>query len=142
MAKRSAAMKSALELPAIAVTPPTVEHLIGQLAQQAQQRRTAQQPRISSDSDDKLLDLEVNGVRCVVTRCATSPRSIPLLSPREQEIARMIMKGHSNKIIAKVLDISIWTVSTHLRRIFAKLGVGTRAAMVAQLLNSGIIENR
>jgi DNA-binding CsgD family transcriptional regulator len=61
------------------------------------------------------------------------------LSPREQEIVRMVAKGHPNKIIADVLNISSWTVCTHLRRIFAKLGVGSRAAMVAQLLEMGIL---
>jgi DNA-binding CsgD family transcriptional regulator len=61
------------------------------------------------------------------------------LSPREQEIVRMVAKGHPNKIIADVLNISSWTVCTHLRRIFAKLGVGSRAAMVAQLLQVGVI---
>jgi DNA-binding CsgD family transcriptional regulator len=50
---------------------------------------------------------------------------------------RMVAKGHPNKVIADVLNISSWTVCTHLRRIFAKLGVGSRAAMVAQLLESG-----
>lgn len=49
----------------------------------------------------------------------------------------MVAKGHPNKVIADVLNISSWTVCTHLRRIFAKLGVGSRAAMVAQLLDSG-----
>jgi DNA-binding CsgD family transcriptional regulator len=32
-----------------------------------------------------------------------------------------------------VLHISSWTVSTHLRRIFTKLGVSSRAAMVAKV---------
>jgi len=38
-----------------------------------------------------------------------------------------------------VLNIISWTVCTHLRRIFAKLGVGSRAAMVAQLLENGTL---
>jgi DNA-binding CsgD family transcriptional regulator len=59
------------------------------------------------------------------------------LSPRELEIARMVAKGYPNKVIARVLEISSWTVSTHLRRIFAKLGVTTRASMIAQLLDGG-----
>jgi DNA-binding CsgD family transcriptional regulator len=42
-------------------------------------------------------------------------------------------------VIADVLNISSWTVCTHLRRIFAKLGVGSRAAMVAQLLELGVL---
>ena len=47
----------------------------------------------------------------------------------------MVAKGYANKSIASVLDISSWTVSSHLRRIFSKLGVTSRAAMVAQLLD-------
>jgi hypothetical protein len=45
-----------------------------------------------------------------------------------------VAQGHSNKIIGDVLNISSWTVCTHLRRIFAKIGVGSRAAMVAKLI--------
>jgi DNA-binding CsgD family transcriptional regulator len=49
----------------------------------------------------------------------------------------MIAKGYPNKIIASVLDISVWTVSTHLRRIYAKLGVTSRAAMVTKMFKHG-----
>lgn len=55
------------------------------------------------------------------------------LSPREYEIVRQVAHDHSNKEIAAILGISEWTVSTHLRRIFAKLDVHTRAAMVARV---------
>ncbi len=55
------------------------------------------------------------------------------LSPREREIVHMVALGHQNKVIAAVLHISSWTVCTHLRRIFAKLGVTSRAAMVAKV---------
>jgi len=58
------------------------------------------------------------------------------LSPREKDIARMIATGLPNKTIAAALEISEWTVSTHLRRIFAKLGVSCRAAMVSKWLES------
>jgi DNA-binding CsgD family transcriptional regulator len=60
----------------------------------------------------------------------------PGLSPRELQIARLVARGATNQAIARALDISTWTVSTHLRRIFAKLGVGTRAEMVAQLFGT------
>lgn len=90
-----------------------------------------------SDAPDPevILDVEVEGVRCLVVRPpeARSARTASL-SPREREIARLVAAGHTNKTIAAVLDISSWTVSTHLRRIFAKLGVSSRAAMVARLL--------
>ena len=78
---------------------------------------------------DRLLDMTLDGVRCALT--LVHPSRADLLSPREREIARMVAEGYTNKMIASVLDISLWTVSTHLRRIFAKLEVQTRAAMVA-----------
>jgi DNA-binding CsgD family transcriptional regulator len=51
-----------------------------------------------------------------------------------------VAKGLPNKAIADVLDISLWTVATHLRRIFAKLGVGTRAEMIARVLGDGLLD--
>jgi two-component system nitrate/nitrite response regulator NarL len=88
-------------------------------------------------SEEVLVDTEIQGSRYLLVRMP-KPRSGRIrLSPREQEIVRMVAKGHPNKVIADVLNISSWTVCTHLRRIFAKLGVGSRAAMVAQLLESG-----
>jgi DNA-binding CsgD family transcriptional regulator len=59
------------------------------------------------------------------------------LSPRERQIVRLVAKGHVNKTIGAVLDISPWTVATHLRRIFAKLGVASRASMIAALYQPG-----
>ncbi|TWP51835.1 helix-turn-helix transcriptional regulator [Lentzea tibetensis] len=78
-----------------------------------------------------LLDTEELGVRCLLL--PMNPEPVDVLSPREREIARMVGLGHTNKMIAAVLEISLYTVSTHLRRIFAKLDVSTRAAMVAVL---------
>lgn len=52
-----------------------------------------------------------------------------LLSPRELQIATLVALGCPNKQVADKLHISEWTVGTHLRRIFAKLHVDTRAAM-------------
>lgn len=55
-----------------------------------------------------------------------------ILTERELEIATLVALGRPNKQIADRLHISEWTVSTHLRRIFVKLGVRSRAAMVYQ----------
>jgi DNA-binding CsgD family transcriptional regulator len=82
-------------------------------------------------ADWVILDVEVDGVRCLLLRVPEAPTP---LSPRELEIARMVAKGYPNKTIASVLDISSWTVASHLRRVFSKLGVSSRAAMVARLL--------
>lgn len=97
----------------------------------------------SDDVREVILDVEVDGARYLLVRSPfKSPRTQVLLSPREQEIARMVAKGYANKTIAAVLDISCWTVGTHLRRIFAKLGVGSRAAMVAQLVQEDLIQQQ
>lgn len=80
-----------------------------------------------------VLELEIEGIRYVVrVAINASPRSA--LSPREHEIAGMIGLGLPNKTIAANLGISSWTVSTHLRRMFAKFGVNSRAALVAKIL--------
>lgn len=85
-------------------------------------------------SEEIIFEADLDGARYILMRLPNAGRPRVQLSPREQEIVRMVADGHSNKVIAEVLSISSWTVCTHLRRIFAKLGVGSRAAMVARLL--------
>jgi DNA-binding CsgD family transcriptional regulator len=90
--------------------------------------------RTELNPEEVVIDIDVDGFRYMLVRMPLSERTAHVvLSPREQEIARMVAKGHHNKTIADVLTISSWTVCTHLRRIFAKLGVNSRAAMVARL---------
>jgi DNA-binding CsgD family transcriptional regulator len=84
-----------------------------------------------------LLDVEIGDVRLVAVRRGT-PSAISMLSPREREIARMVALGHPNKTIASVLDISSWTVASHLRRVFMKLQVTSRAAMITRLYDTGL----
>ena len=95
---------------------------------------------VDRDTAEVILDVEVEGVRCLLVRSPSiENRPHVKLSPREQEIARMVAEGYPNKTIAAVLDISSWTVCTHLRRIFSKLGVRSRASMVARLLEDRMI---
>jgi two-component system, NarL family, nitrate/nitrite response regulator NarL len=61
------------------------------------------------------------------------------LSPREIAIAKLVAQGLPNKSIGRRLDISPWTVATHLRRIFVKLGVSSRTAMITQLLEKNLL---
>ncbi len=55
---------------------------------------------------------------------------ISCLTERELQIVALVAQGQSNRQIANQLRISEWTVATHLRRVFMKLKVDTRAAMV------------
>jgi DNA-binding CsgD family transcriptional regulator len=86
----------------------------------------------ASDLDGVLIDITVGDVRCLFVEL--EPTRLISLSPREQQIARMVANGRTNQAIATGLEISVWTVSTHLRRIFAKLAVSSRAEMVAHLM--------
>ena len=63
------------------------------------------------------------------------------LSGRELEIAVLVAQGHANKNIAYRLQISEWTVATYVQRLFLKLDVKSRAAMVyrcAPLINASL----
>jgi DNA-binding CsgD family transcriptional regulator len=91
---------------------------------------------------EAVLEAEHHGARYLLLRGEpAAERDEILLSAREHEIARMIARGHTNRTIAAVLEISPWTVSTHVRRVFAKLDVGSRAAMVARLSANGLVDD-
>lgn len=57
------------------------------------------------------------------------------LSSREEEIAKSITQGYSNKEIAAKLFICEKTVKCHVTNIFKKLGVNSRLKVALQLLN-------
>lgn len=71
--------------------------------------------------------------------CCDGPRtpalavSRPQLSPRERQIAWLAAAGVSSKGIADELYLSARTIDNHLRRVYAKLGVGGRGQLAAAL---------
>jgi len=60
-----------------------------------------------------------------------APSSV--LAPRELEIAARLAKGESRPAIAAALGVSVNTVATTTKRIYAKLGVRSRGAFVARM---------
>jgi DNA-binding CsgD family transcriptional regulator len=70
---------------------------------------------------------------------STSYQSEITLSPRERAIAQLVAQGLPNKCIAKNLNISHWTVATYVKRIFLKLGVSSRTAMIAMLIQENLL---
>ena len=56
------------------------------------------------------------------------------LSPREEEILRLLAKGYRSKEIADQLGVGVGTVNTHVRHIYEKLHVRSRAEAVARLV--------
>jgi predicted ATPase/DNA-binding CsgD family transcriptional regulator len=67
---------------------------------------------------------------------ARASSGTPLLTPREREIAELIARGLTNRQIAARLFVSERTVDTHVGRILAKLGCGTRAQVAAIVASS------
>lgn len=88
-----------------------------------------------------VFETNIDGTPYYLVRCQPKPLPTFRLSPRELMIARLIAQGLPNKCISERLQISCWTVNTHLRRIFTKLGVTSRAAMVAQLMDAHLLED-
>jgi DNA-binding NarL/FixJ family response regulator len=66
-------------------------------------------------------------------------RSGDALSDRELEVLTMIAQGETNRGAAARLFISEATVKTHLLHIYEKLGVGDRAAAVAEAYERGLL---
>jgi two-component system nitrate/nitrite response regulator NarL len=64
----------------------------------------------------------------------------PVLTPREQEILRLISDGKSLPEIASQLYLGLTTVKTHVQHLYEKLGVSDRAAAVASAMRRGLIE--
>ncbi len=57
---------------------------------------------------------------------------IDALTPRERQVMQLVVRGHSNKAIARMLDASPWTIKNHLRAIFEKMQVPNRTALCAR----------
>ena len=62
---------------------------------------------------------------------ATALAGMAALSSREREVVALVAAGRTNPAIAAELFLSVKTVETHLRNVFVKLGVASRAEVAA-----------
>lgn len=65
-----------------------------------------------------------------VSAVAVPPAWRELLTPREVQVVEGVLRGWDNKLIAEHLVCSIGTVKKHLQRVFDKLGVDSRGALM------------
>jgi len=61
------------------------------------------------------------------------------LTRRETDVLAQMVKGHSNKVIARELGIAVGTVKAHSKAVFEKLDVRTRSQAVALANQRGLV---
>ena len=76
--------------------------------------------------------VERDGRRYVIAhRNAPTPKADSKLTLRERQVVDFVAMGHSNKLIAYELGISLSSVATHVRRAAVKLGAKSTQALIA-----------
>ncbi len=59
-----------------------------------------------------------------------------MLTDREREITRLLLRGHSVKSVARELDIAAGTVMVHKRNLFAKLGITSQYELFSRFIET------
>jgi len=65
--------------------------------------------------------------------------SYELLTSREREILQLVAEGKSNKDIANILNLSLYTVETHRSNILGKLNLHTLPELILYAVRKGVI---
>jgi DNA-binding NarL/FixJ family response regulator len=63
------------------------------------------------------------------------------LSEREQEVLRLMVKGHSYKMAAETLNVSYHTINSHVKKIYEKLHVHSMTGAVSKALREGLLDS-
>ena len=90
------------------------------------------QPIAAQSPDQAMPDLEPSAEQPEATRMAE-------LTPREQEVFRLIARDYSNAEIAEAFVISEGTVKTHVKRLLGKLGLRDRTQAVVFAYEVGFV---
>jgi len=99
------------------ISPPIARYLLGRFREeQAQPRRIL--PRRDPEAEE-----------------------VPHLSERESEVLEFLVKGFTYAETAKHLGVTPHTIATHVRRIYRKLAVRSRAEAVYEALQLGLVRD-
>jgi two-component system, NarL family, response regulator NreC len=74
------------------------------------------------------------------TPVAPKKRDPAALTPREIEVLRLIVQGHTNSQIAEVLRLSVRTVESHRANLMGKLGLQSRVELVRYALKNKLLD--
>lgn len=86
-------------------------------------------------SEVALVDLALRSVRTYLAGAVGASS----LTARERDILRLVARGLTDKEIATELEVAVRTVTTHVSRVLAKLGVATRTAAAAKALQLDLV---
>lgn len=86
-------------------------------------------------AEGKAMGLE-EAVEYALSGEESTPPAPVTLTRREQEVASLVVRGMTNRQLAAELSISEHTAATHVRRIFKKLGLHSRAELATWVSNS------
>jgi len=90
--------------------------------------------------DRQVLRDSVKALSATTKRTSSAENfDIPILTEQEIRILTMIAEGLTNSDIAEVLTVSPNTVKTHVRNIFAKLGVSDRTQAAIWAIRRGLV---
>lgn len=84
----------------------------------------------SKPSRDSVESQIRNHVQTLFGFRTTAEETFPKLTERERDVLIGLQRGHGDKAIATMLAISTWTVHTHVKNLFEKLGVHSRTEAV------------
>lgn len=89
--------------------------------------------------------------RQILTRFRQAPPAVPdapvsptaegqtLLSSREKQVLELITKGFTAEEIARLMQVSVHTVQTYVRRVYGKLKVSSKAEAIYEARQQGIL---
>ena len=81
--------------------------------------------RKKRETGQRGLDLYQNDIRARLTKCG--------LTPRQQQVVELVLRGLSNREIAAELRIEEYTVKVHLRDIFYRLKIQRRTSLIMKV---------
>ncbi|MGW7244550.1 response regulator transcription factor [Streptomyces sp. NPDC054804] len=79
------------------------------------------------------------GVRTALVRSSSAgPQGWGDLTESEQKLIPLVVEGRINRAVADRLYVSVHTVNTHMKHIFAKLGINSRVELTRLAIERGI----
>ena len=70
----------------------------------------------------------------------TSAHATDLLTPREHEVLALIARGYSYAEIARLQNVTVHTVQSHIKRLYHKLAVSSKTEAVFEATRLGLLE--